>query len=205
MEQVAPLTAHEIAKLTPFPATGSEIDLLSRRLFNPADYRSAATWATKVKESHRKLCGGFVTLATRARKKLKGRHIKRLSDFNEALEQLGQGPDSFLGSLIKSSVSHGGRRALELRDAADLHAAVVVNPYLRHYFYGLLYYVISISRLWRQQTLNRDPSATRDDWTDVGVCLYTGDDDVIVSKDSLVQQVFAAVNSKTRVIPADGV
>lgn len=70
-------------------------------------------------------------------------------------EQRRLGPDSFLGSLVNATVRHKGRRSVMIRDADALYAAVMMNPYLRRYFHSLLYYVTSISRLWRDQRLNR--------------------------------------------------
>lgn len=204
LDLVAPLEANAIAKLTPFPVPNSELDQLSRRLLNEADYRPAAEWAKRVKASHLKLCAGFVALSTRARKEIKRQRIKRLANFPDGLEQLAQGRDSFLGSLVNTSVRHKGRRSVAVQDADALYAAVMTNPYLRRYFHSLLYYVVSISRLWRDQRLNRDPASTRDDWADLALSHYVGDGDMIVSNDGLVRQAFAAIDPSIRVVDAAG-
>ena len=172
LDLVAPLEADAIARATPFPAPNSELHQLSRRLLNEADYRPAAEWAKRVKASHLKLCGGFVALSTRVRKKIKRQRIRRLANFPDALEQLAQGPGSFLGSLVNTSVRHKGRRSVAVQAADALYAAAMTNPYLRRYFHSLLYYVVSISRLWRDQHLNRDPASTRDDWADLALSHY---------------------------------
>ena len=65
LDLLAPLDANAITELTPFPVPNSELDQLSQRLLNEADYGSAAAWAQRVKASHSKLCGGFVSLSTR--------------------------------------------------------------------------------------------------------------------------------------------
>ena len=204
LDLVAPLEADAIAKVTPFPLPNSELDQLSRRLLNEPDYRPAAEWAKRVKASHVKLCGGFVALSTRARKEIKRQRIKRLANFPGALEQLAQGRDSFLGSLVNTSVRHKGRRSVAVQDADALYAAVMTNPYLRRYFHSLLYYVVSISRLWRDQRLNRDPASTRDDWADLALSHHVGDGDMIVSNDGLVRQAFAAIDPSIRVLDAAG-
>ena len=204
LDIVASLRADAIPELTPFPAPNSELDHLSRRLLNEAGYRPAANWAKRVKASHLKLCGGFVALSARARKEIKRERIKRLGSFPDALEQLAQGPDSFLGSLVNTSVRHKGRRSVAVQDADALYAAVMTNPCLRRYFHSLLYYVVSISRLWRDQRLNRDPASTRDDWADLALSQYVGDGDIIVSKDGLVRQAFAAIDPSIRVLDAAG-
>jgi hypothetical protein len=80
----------------------------------------------------------------------------------------------------------------------------MTNPYLRRYFHALLYYVVSISRLWRDQRLNRDPPSTRDDLADLALSHYVGDGDIIVSKDGLVRQAFAAIDPSIRVPDAVG-
>jgi hypothetical protein len=68
----------------------------------------------------------------------------------------------------------------------------------------LLYYVVSISKLWRDQRLNRDPASTRDDWADLALSHYVGDGDIIVSNDALVRQAFAAIDASIRVLEAAG-
>lgn len=91
LDLVAPSQADAIAELTPFPTPSSELDQLSRRLLNENDYHLAAEWAKRVKASHLKLCGGFVSLATRARKQIKHRRIKRLADFTGCVGAIGAG------------------------------------------------------------------------------------------------------------------
>jgi hypothetical protein len=194
-----------IAELTPFPAPNSELDRLSHRLLNEMDYRAAAAWARKVKASHLRMCGDLVSLSDRARKVIKRKRIRRLADFSDALAQLAEGADSFLGSTVNTTVRHKGRRALVVQDADALYAAVMKNCYLRRYFYTLLYYIVSISRLWRHQPLNRDPASSRDDWSDLALSLYVGDDDVVVSNDALVRQAFAAIDKSIQVVEATGI
>lgn len=76
------------------------------------------------------------------------------------------------------------------------------NPFLRHFFLGILFYVISISRAWTTQTLNRDPVATRDDWADLTLGFYVGAGDVVVSADALLRDLFTAIDPRIRLVTA---
>ena len=76
------------------------------------------------------------------------------------------------------------------------------NAYLRHFFHALLFYVTSLSRLWANQRLNRDPNARRDDWADLCVALYVGRRDFVVSADGLIRNAFATIDATIRVVTA---
>ena len=95
LDLVAPLEAGAIARLTPFPVLNSELDQLSRRLLNEADYRPAAEWAKRVKASHLKLCGGFVALSTRARKEIKAAAHQEASQLLGRVGAIGAGARFF--------------------------------------------------------------------------------------------------------------
>lgn len=201
LDNIALLQAADIVRATPFPTPNSEVHALSRRLLNRSDYPQAVLWAKKVKASHHKLCRNFASMAARARKSIKEQRIRKLNDFTEVKQVLAQGSESFLGSLVNTTVRKGRPRVV-IQNRQALYDAVMMNAYLHRYFHALLYYVVSVSRLWRDQRLNRDPKATRDDWSDLALSLYTGDGDVIVSKDALVRQAFAAIDPTVRVLSA---
>jgi hypothetical protein len=73
---------------------------------------------------------------------------------------------------------------------------------MRHFYQGLLVYIVSISRLWRDQRLNYEPLPTRDDWADLLVLLYTGNDDTVVSADRLVKRICGMIDPTVRVTEA---
>jgi hypothetical protein len=202
LDLVAITPAAGVAALSPFPSSDSELAALSRMLFDERHGAAARGWAEKVKASHLALCGHLETLAALARTRLRRLKVERLLDFSAALEGLATGPDSFLPSLVNRTVRNNGGRSVVESDPDVLYRAVMANPYLRRYFHGLLYYIVSISRFWGNQLLNRDPSSKRDDWTDVAIGLYVGDGDLVASNDALVRQLFEAIDPSVRVLDA---
>jgi hypothetical protein len=202
LDLVAGTPADGIAEVTPFPSPDSVLAALTQMLFDERRAATARTWAQAVKASHLAFCGRLETFAASARAGLREIGVDRLRDFHGAVEGLASGPESFLGSLVNTTVRNNGERAVVEGEPGALYSAVMANPYLRRYFHGLLYYIVSISRFWENQALNRDPSSRRDDWTDVAISLYVGDGDVVASSDRLVRQLFDAIDSSVQVVDA---
>jgi hypothetical protein len=58
------------------------------------------------------------------------------------------------------------------------------NPFLRHFHHAILYYIVSVTRIWKEARLNR--THHKNDWTDLTMALYVGRRDVLVPKDEIV-------------------
>jgi hypothetical protein len=66
----------------------------------------------------------------------------------------------------------------------------------------MLFYVISVSRVFAVQRLNHDPTPERDDYTDFTIALYVGSADAVVSADRLIRDVFGAMDPTVRLLLA---
>ena len=134
-----------------------------------------------------------------ARQRLKERNVGTIEDFAEA-RKMTDGPDSFIGSLIVTTFNNGGQRKVAVTDPAELVRAVLANPFFRHFYHAILYYIASVTRLWKDATLHRDHH--RNDWTDLTMAVYVGKGDVLVTNDGLLRAVFAAIDPDVRVLLA---
>ena len=134
-----------------------------------------------------------------ARQKLKELNVGTVEDFAEALKMT-NGPDSFIGSLIVTTFTNGGRRNVAISDPAELVRAVLENPYFRHFYHAILYYIVSVTKLWRDPALHREHH--RNDWTDLTMALYVGNGDVLVTNDGLLRAVLAAIDPEVHVVLA---
>lgn len=205
VETLAGMRESQISRFEPFPAHRSDLDRLYRRLLRedgPTVDPRAAQWARTVKASNLKMASMFVRQSMKARDAIRRQRIPKADTFADAVAAVATAPDSFLESLVVSTISNGGRRALTVTDPQRLYRAVLRNPHLRHFFYALLFYITGISRLWRDQWLNRDAVPTRADWADLAVALYVGRRDFVVSADRLIRDVFAAIDPTIGVVIA---
>lgn len=110
------------------------------------------------------------------------------------------GPDSFLASLVISTLTNRRARPTLEKDPVVLYRFVMKNPFLRHFFHAILYYIVSVTRLWKDARLHR--AHHKNDWTDLTMALYVGDRDVLVTDDELLRAVFKTIDPAVRVISA---
>lgn len=144
-----------------------------------------------VKARNRKFGDSMSKKAILFRKCLRAKEIScKFSDFSEMLDQLGP---LFLQSLVFESISNKNSRTLAVPDEKSLYIAVMRNRYLSRHFKIILYYSISYSRAWVDQTRNFDPSGNIDDWTDITLPLYAADGDIILTADKKLQAAIRTV------------
>jgi len=202
IEAAAQLSVEDLPAFCPFPAPGDEIESDYRRLLNENTSRvtpALARWAETVKQNHHAFMNGMEARRIGARRALKEKNVGTIEDFAEAV-QMTNGPDSFIGSLIVATFMNGGRRTVAIDDPAELVRAVLANPYFRHFYHAILYYIISVTKLWEDRTLHRDHD--KNDWTDLTMALYVGTSDALVTNDGLLRAVFAAIDPDVRVVLA---
>jgi hypothetical protein len=202
IEAAVQLAAQDLPTFWPFPAPGDEIESDYRRLLNentPTVTPALARWAETVKQNHHAFMADMEARGIGARQRLKDLNAGEVEDFTEALKMT-NGPDSFIGSLIVTTFTNGGKRAVAISDPAELVRAVLENPYFRHFYHAILYYVVSVTKLWKDPTLHREHH--RNDWTDLTMALYVGAGDALVTNDGLLRAVFAAIDPGVRVVSA---
>ena len=124
---------------------------------------------------------------------------QKFSGIDHVLQCVGNGPQSFLGDCILKGISNGGTRDLRVCSDELLFNAVLGNRFLSRYFKVLLYYFISISRLWADQRHNFDPSSDRNDVTDISLALYLDDGDTLLTRDTKVQRALEMISPSIQV------
>lgn len=166
-------------------------------------------WASKVKDNNLKFCSGQISRAQGFRKCVRDMvaqdkltSVPKFSSSQQLIDSVGCTEVSFLGELIVSSISSGGKRECKVEDPKLLFKAVMGNQYLKGFFMVLLCYLISFSRAWAHslQKLNFDPSKRRDDWTDMTLPLYARRGDCIVTGDTKLKNILAVAFPEDEVI-----
>jgi len=166
MQQVATLSEKEIISFVPFRHA-------LRLPLNPS--AANISQAREIKDRHRAFGGIMSTRAKEARRQFRDRAIKpELSTLSDALEI------PFLKSLAFGAVSSHGTPTLT-EDV--LYNSVMRNQYLSKFFKTILFYMISYTRGWENEDHNFDPSY-HDDWTDITLPLYAGDEDIVLTADT---------------------
>lgn len=202
MIQLSQLSPKEIRVFEPFARPGQKYRQNYDVMVSAMD-RVRPThikWAKYIKQSHRQYMSTLFGKAKHFRKRLRklGMSKVKCSSFEEALAAFASNPDSFLGSVIVGGITYDGRRAAQTRPG-ELFKAVMENQYLGRFFRAQLAYTISISRVWKDQELNFDPSPRRDDMTDIALLLYAADGDLILSADNMLSRLVALIEPKGRV------
>jgi hypothetical protein len=202
LETVAQLKANQIPSFIPFPAPGDEIERVYRTLLaqsGPAVGAGQAKWAAAVTKNHQDFMAGFAQRTQRARRELARRNVEEVDDWDEALK-MARGPDSFIGSLVITTLTNGGERSVVEKNPAALYRAVMKNPFLRHFYHAILYYIVSVTRVWKDGRLHRPHH--KNDWTDLTMALYVGHRDALVTEDELLRAVFKTIDPAVRVVSA---
>jgi hypothetical protein len=91
------------------------------------------------------------------------RDVGQVDDWDEALKMT-KGRDSFIASLVLTTLTNGGSRPVIEKDPAVLCRAVMKNPFLRHFYYAILYYMPVTTRPPSRERLaarRRAPSSGR--------------------------------------------
>jgi hypothetical protein len=195
-EAVARLAPNQIRGFEPFPASGSVTANRYAELLNevgPTVSGPALRWARDVSADSRRFADRLTRQAMAARQRFRENNVGRVGNFDE-LRPMMDGVDSFVGRLVVEALSE--HRVEPAPSLESVYRAVLRNAHLAHMFKALLYYLISVSRLWRNQRLNRDVGAS--DWVDLTMTLYVGRRDVLISRDRLLADIFATVDPTIR-------
>lgn len=157
-------------------------------------------WARRVKDNNLKFCFEQISRSQGFRKCVRDmvaqgklESVPKFSSSQQLIYSVGCTESSFLGELVVSSVSSGGKRKCRVEDPKVLFKAVMGNQYLGGFFIVLLCYLISFSQAWAHslRKLNFEPSKGRDDWTDMTLPLYARRGDCIVTVDTKLKDILA--------------
>lgn len=118
----------------------------------------------------------------------RGLHVAKLQNLEDALNQL-----TSFQELVVSSVTNGGERKPRIEDAGALYKSVMANPFMGRMWKSVLFFIVSWARQWQDQRKNFDPSFDRDDYVDMTLPLYAAQGDVILTADSKLKMIIAAV------------
>jgi hypothetical protein len=202
-DRIAGMSASQIETFEPFHSPNDDHDALRPLLYEDRLTVSPAAqqWARETKDARLRISRQFIGQSKRARDSTKENRARRVRTFGHALLAM-EASGSALKSFVYSLLSHEGRKPPAISGQDEFYQAVVANVYLRHFFHGWLFYTLSLSRMWADQTLNRDPSASRDDIADLFLGLYVGPKDIVVTGDRLLRDVFAMIDPAVKVVSA---
>jgi hypothetical protein len=204
MSSLASCNEYEIRTFRPFPlpTTGnSELyDRLVNALRGPSQRHRQ--WATDLKAANKDFCGQVKESALDFRKYIRDeisagkiQEAYKITSIEDAFNAFGKGPHSFIGSVVRATISEGGKRQIVINDPDNLYDAVMANPFVSGLFKIILFYYMSYSRMWdhNHQKLNFDPTVDRDDWTDITVPFYAAPGDTILTQDKKLCNAIASV------------
>lgn len=105
---------------------------------------------------------------------------QKFDTIDDAMEAIGKGLET---KLLHDVTSDGGR-SMRASSAESLYQAVMSNMYLGRFMRLLVCVHVGYGHLWMDEKLNIDPSANRNDYTDMTIGLYAGHGDTIVTRDT---------------------
>jgi len=193
-EELTALSKDEIVAFQPF-AQGRYHNRYHAELAKPSV--SLKRRARRMKENNRRFCGSMFQAALRLRKTIReqGMKIEKCESISEAFDGL----RSFHEDLVVSALTNGRRRRFRVA-GSELYTSVMKNAHLSTGFKALLFYILSWSRLWADQTLNYDPTSNRDDWTDLTLTFYAADGDTVVTEDRYLQRAIKTIEPLGRIL-----
>jgi len=199
MIQLSQLSAKEIRVFQPFARPGQKYRQDYDAIVSAME-RVRPThieWAKYNKESHRRYMSTLSSSALQFRKSLRKLGLAKVkhTTFAEALSEYASDTESFLGSVVVSSITNGGTRPIQTQPD-KLFKAVMENQYLGRFFRAKLAYILSISHVWKDQRLKKDPTRKYDDMTDITLLLYAADGDLILSNDNYLSRLVALIEPK---------
>ena len=200
MKALSTMDEEGISSFEPFhgetlPNYESYLELLGA-MFEPEEKH--LKWARIVKDNNLNFCYEQITRSQGFRKCVrdmvsqgKFESVPKFNSSQQLIDSVGSTESSFLGELVVSSVSSGGKRRCIVEDPKALFKAVMGNQYLGGFFTVLLCYLISFSQAWAHslRKLNFGPSKGRDDWTDMTLPLYARRGDCIVTGDTKLKDI----------------
>jgi hypothetical protein len=125
----------------------------------------------------------------------------KFKDLEDALPHVGQGPDSFLGSLVVPSDGNGNPLPTVCSSSGTLFSAVMENQFLRRWFLSLLCYTMGVAEASENEEYNLNPGLKRDDATHITTPLYAANGDCIATKDKILQRIVSVVEPACAVTP----
>jgi hypothetical protein len=143
-------------------------------------------WAKLVKSNGLNFCGNMNETVLRTRP------LRNRLDKITTIEPLVGNNDAF-ENFLRGCVSAKGTRPCKVDDPTRLRAAVMNNPYLGRFWRSFMFYSVSWSRLWKNQELNCDPTADRDDFADLMLPLYAANGDIVLTADNMLKKAIATI------------
>jgi hypothetical protein len=211
MSTLARSNEDEVLAFQPFPSSttiNSELyDDLVNALKGPSPQQHQ--WATEYKAKNKIFCGLMRKKALNFRKLLKEKISAgmiqgdpKIVSIEDALNKLGVGANSFVGNIVNSTISEGGKRQVNIIDPEKLYHAVMANTFVGGLYKTILFYILSYSRIWDHEYkhLNFDPTAKRDDWVDMTIPLYAAPGDTILTQDNKLTDAIATVYGEGNLI-----
>jgi len=209
--QVLLLPENQIASFEPFLIQDGRnyvknYSSLKQVLSNPisADIKWAQAWAKDVKDRNRFYSAKLYDKVPVARRELKNELSRRsneirekgeptkLTDFRHVIDNETVRPDSAMKKFL-GLCSNRLRINLSEAELTGKTTAASCNQYLRRYNFGVLAYGFSVTQSWADQTKNFTPSYKKDDLTDLGLLIYTGDGDILVTADTKVRTIISCI------------
>ena len=202
MNQLYQLSDKEIRVFEPFAGPGQKYRQDYDVMVSAMDRvrPTHINWAKYIKESHRRYMATLSESAITFRRRLREHGLSKVkhSTFAEALSEYASDSESFLGNVVVGTINYGGRRTTETRPD-KLFEAVMENQYVGRFFRAILAYILSISSVWKDQRLNRHPTPTLDDMTDITLLLNAADGDLILSADKYLSRLVSLIEPKGNV------
>lgn len=109
---------------------------------------------------------------------------------DDAMQAFGKG----LETQLVNDVTSDGTRPMRAASAESLYHAVMSNMYLSRFMRLLVCVHVGYGHAWQNENLNIDPSATRNDHTDMTIGLYAGDGDIIVTRDKKLRNAIRHID-----------
>jgi hypothetical protein len=192
LKQLAGLNEQQIQGFLPFVS-----------LATPYYYRELYSGFTNLTEKHldwAKLVknNGLTFCASMHKTVIQTRHLRNRLEKVTTIEPF-VGNNYVFENLLRDCVSAKGTRPCKVDDAARLRRAIMNNPYLGRFWRSLMFYSISWSRLWQNHELNCDPSADRDDFTDLMIPLYAANGDIVLTADTMLKKAIATIELRGEV------
>lgn len=114
---------------------------------------------------------------------------------DDAMQTIGK----WLETQLVSDVTSDGGRPMRTASAESLYRAVLSNMYLDRFMRLLVCQHVGYGHAWHDETLNIDPSANRNDYTDMTIGLYAGDGDIIVTRDTILRNAIRHIDPQGQV------
>lgn len=158
--------------------------------------------AKDMKANHKREAEALCWRARAARCRLTEAKVPRLSSFAEAENAFAWSPGALLPALVLNTLTDRDQVTARVEDPMTLYCAVMNNAFLGRYWRVWLGYLLSISDLWVQSALRGRSTGylpRQGDPVDLGLFLYAGDGDIVLTSDRRLGDLASVVDPKETV------